>query len=67
VLFAGGLHGYLVTVASKWQRALLIVAGFCLIKPGVVTDLVGAGLAVGVIMTQVAARRATLKPEIAAE
>jgi TRAP-type uncharacterized transport system fused permease subunit len=67
VLFAGGLHGYLVTVASKWQRALLIVAGFCLIKPGVVTDLVGAGLAVAVIMTQVAARRAALKPEIAAE
>jgi TRAP transporter 4TM/12TM fusion protein len=67
VLFAGGLHGYLVTVARKWQRALLIVAGFCLIKPGVVTDLVGAGLAVGVIMTQVAARRAALKPEIAAE
>jgi len=67
VLFAGGLHGYLLTVANNWQRAVLIVAGMCLIKPGLVTDLIGAGLAVAVILTQVAARRAALKAEIAAE
>ena len=68
VLFAAGLHGYLVTAASYWQRAVLIVAGLCLIKPGLMTDLIGAGLAVAIIVTQIAARRAAaLKPEIAAE
>ncbi|HLA21537.1 MAG TPA: TRAP transporter large permease subunit, partial [Pseudolabrys sp.] len=68
VLFAAGLHGYLLTVASYWQRAVLIVAGLCLIKPGLATDLIGAGLAVAIIVTQIAARRAAaLKPEIAAE
>jgi len=67
VLFAAGLHGYLLTAANYWQRAVLIVAGLCLIKPGLATDLVGAALAVAVIATQVAARRAALKAEIAAE
>ena len=64
---SAGLHGYLLTVASNWQRVLLIVAGMGLIKPGLATDLIGAGLAVAVIAAQVAARRAALKPEIAAE
>ena len=68
VLFAAGLHGYLLTAASYWQRAVLIVAGLCLIKPGLTTDLIGAALAVAIIVTQVAAKRAAaLKPEIAAE
>jgi TRAP transporter 4TM/12TM fusion protein len=71
VLFAGGLHGYFLTAAVPWQRVCLIAAGFCLIKPGVVTDMLGAALAVAVIATQIAVRRAELaelaKPEIAAE
>jgi TRAP-type uncharacterized transport system fused permease subunit len=68
VLFAGGLHGYLLTTANLWQRALLVVGGFCLIKPGSLTDLIGIALATIVIVAQVMARRAAEpKVEIAAE
>jgi TRAP-type uncharacterized transport system fused permease subunit len=74
-LFAGGLHGYFLTVATYWQRALLIVAGMMLIKPGLTTDLIGAAFAIIVIGAQVIARRTpavakvakVAKPEIAAE
>ena len=57
-LFAGGLHGYFVTAASYWQRALLVAGGICLVFPGVWTDLAGAGLAAIVIVTQILERRA---------
>jgi TRAP transporter 4TM/12TM fusion protein len=57
IMFAGGLHGYLLTAASYWQRALLLVGGLLLIKPGIYTDLAGAGIAVFVIAAQLAARR----------
>ncbi len=71
--FAGGLHGYYLTAASYWQRALLIVAGLLLIKPGLQSDFIGAALAGVVIATQLIGRRSTVeiakvaKPEIAAE
>jgi len=51
VALAGGLFGWLVGFASAWQRALLVVAALCLIKPGLYTDTVGLvllGLALGV-------------------
>ena len=67
VLFAGGLHGYLIAATNFWQRPLLIAAGLLLIKPGVTSDLVGAALAAMVIGTQLMAKRAMAKPEIAAE
>jgi TRAP transporter 4TM/12TM fusion protein len=67
VLFAGGLHGYLITATNLWQRPMLIVGGLLLIKPGLGSDLVGAALALIVIVTQLLARRASLKPGIAAE
>ena len=56
-LFAGGLHGYFVTAASYWQRALLVAGGICLVFPGVWTDLAGATLAAIVIATQLIERR----------
>jgi TRAP transporter 4TM/12TM fusion protein len=58
VLFAGGLHGYFFTAASYWQRAVLVVAGLCLIKPGLVTDAIGVALAGTVAASQLLARRA---------
>jgi TRAP transporter 4TM/12TM fusion protein len=67
VLFAGGLHRYLITATNFWQRPLLVIAGLLLIKPGLESDLIGAALAIIVIATQVMARRALAKPEIAAE
>jgi TRAP transporter 4TM/12TM fusion protein len=57
VLFAAGLHGYLLTAASPWQRAVLIVGGALLIDPGPVTDTIGAILAALVIVPQYLARR----------
>ncbi len=56
-MFAGGLHGYFITAASYWQRALLTAGGMCLVFPGLWTDLAGAGLAGIVIVTQLLERR----------
>jgi TRAP transporter 4TM/12TM fusion protein len=67
VLFAGGLHGYLITATNIWQRPMLIVGGLLLIKPGLESDLIGAALVLIVIVTQVLARRAVAKAGIAAE
>ena len=57
LLFAAGLHGYFVTAANIWQRALLIVGGLLLIDPGLVTDIIGAAIAVGVAAHQTLAQR----------
>jgi TRAP-type uncharacterized transport system fused permease subunit len=57
LMFAGGLHGYFVTATTHWQRALLVIGGLLLIKPGLETDIIGALAAAVVIATQVAARR----------
>jgi len=58
VLLAAGLFGYLLRPATMPERALLVAAAMMLIKPGWITDLVGAGLAAVVVLMQfVAARR----------
>jgi TRAP transporter 4TM/12TM fusion protein len=57
VLFAGGLHGYFLTAANYWQRALLIFGGLMLIQPGIYTDLAGAAIAAFVIAAQFVVRR----------
>ncbi|MEK9753456.1 MAG: DUF3394 domain-containing protein, partial [Rhodospirillaceae bacterium] len=57
VLLAAGLHGYFITHASMWQRVLMVAAAFCLIKPGIYTDLAGAALAAIVIIGQLIDRR----------
>lgn len=54
---AAGLYGYLIRPALMWERALLIVGALCLIKPGLITDLIGIGLIVVVFMTQKAIAR----------
>ena len=57
LLFAAGLHGYFITAANLWQRALLIVGGFLLIDPGLMTDIAGAVIASVVILAQLYERR----------
>jgi len=57
VCLAGGLFGYLFREAKPWERLLLLVAAFLLIKPGLVTDLVGFGLLAVVLLSQVVLRR----------
>ena len=52
MLFAAGLHGYFVTRAVLWQRALLVAAGLLLVKPGLISDMIGAGLGLAVAGVQ---------------
>jgi TRAP-type uncharacterized transport system fused permease subunit len=57
LLFAGGLHGYFITMANHWQRVLLCAGGLLLIDPNLATDAAGAVLAAVVILTQWYERR----------
>ena len=57
LLFAAGLHGYFIIAAPWWQRVMLIAGGLLLIDPGLVTDIIGAGIAVAVAVIQIASRR----------
>ena len=57
VLLAAGLHGYLITHAAMWQRFLMVAAAFCLIKPGLYTDLAGAALTAIMLAGQLYDRR----------
>ncbi|HEX2255116.1 MAG TPA: TRAP transporter fused permease subunit, partial [Afifellaceae bacterium] len=44
-LLAAGLSGYLIGLANPVSRLLYVGAAFVLIKPGLLTDALGAGLA----------------------
>jgi TRAP transporter 4TM/12TM fusion protein len=57
VALAGGLFGWLVGFASLWQRAVLVVAALCLIKPGLYTDIAGLVLLSVVVGAQLIERR----------
>jgi TRAP transporter 4TM/12TM fusion protein len=57
VLLAAGLAGYLFAHCSVWQRLALVAAAFCLIKPGLWTDVTGATLTFLVVATQLSSRR----------
>jgi TRAP-type uncharacterized transport system fused permease subunit len=64
-IFAAGLHGFLLTHASLWQRGLLIAGGFSLVVPALWTDIAGAVLAAIVIGAQMIGRRTareTMRP-----
>jgi TRAP transporter 4TM/12TM fusion protein len=67
LLFAAGLHGYLLTAANWWQRAALIVGGLLLIDPGLVTDIIGAMIAITVIASQWPAHRAAASAKMQAK
>jgi len=57
ICLAGGLFGWLLAAASRWQQAALLVAALCLIKPGLITDAIGLGLLAVVAAVQWPARR----------
>jgi TRAP transporter 4TM/12TM fusion protein len=44
ICLAAGMFGYLLRAARPWERALLLAAAVLLIKPGLITDLIGLGL-----------------------
>jgi TRAP transporter 4TM/12TM fusion protein len=49
---AAGLYGYLIRPALMWERAILVAGALCLIKPGLITDLIGIGLIALVFASQ---------------
>jgi len=51
-LLASGLHGYFLRAAAFWERWMLVAAAVVLIKPGVVSDLVGLALVLLVVASQ---------------
>jgi TRAP-type uncharacterized transport system fused permease subunit len=57
IALAGGLFGWLIALATLWQRVLLVVAALCLITPGLVTDSIGFGLLALVIGAQLVGKR----------
>ncbi|RPJ45226.1 MAG: TRAP transporter permease [Betaproteobacteria bacterium] len=62
ICLAAGLFGYLFRTARAWERAFLIGAAIMLIKPGLVTDLIGAGLMLAVVFSQLVLRKAEPAP-----
>jgi TRAP-type uncharacterized transport system fused permease subunit len=52
ICLAGSLFGWLLALATFWQRAVLFIAALCLIKPGIYTDLVGIVLLAIVVAAQ---------------
>ncbi|MDP1536444.1 MAG: TRAP transporter permease [Burkholderiales bacterium] len=57
ICLAAGLFGYLFRTARIWERVFLLGAAVALIKPGLVTDLIGAGLVLTVLISQLVIRR----------
>jgi TRAP transporter 4TM/12TM fusion protein len=50
ICLAASLHGWVTKPTVWWERVLLLIAAFLLIKPGLWTDVVGL-LLLGVVMT----------------
>ncbi|MCH2395647.1 MAG: TRAP transporter permease [Oceanibaculum sp.] len=68
VCLAGGLHSYFFWGRARiWERVMLIAAAFVLIKPGLLTDLVGAGLVALTIASQILLRPSEPQPVPASE
>lgn len=52
VALGAGVSGFWSTRLQWWERLLLPVAGILLIDPGLLTDLIGAGIVVAVFASQ---------------
>ena len=57
IALSAGLFGWLIALATLWQRAVLVIAALCLINPGLYTDLVGLGLLAVALAAQWVERR----------
>ncbi len=65
-MLAGGLHGYLLKWMPSWQRPVAIVAAFSLVIPNIYADIVGLGLAAGLLAVQHFSGSETAPPRSAA-
>jgi TRAP-type uncharacterized transport system fused permease subunit len=59
ICLAASLFGWLFTLCLNWHRVLLFVAALCLIKPGLITDVIGLTLLAVVAAAQLLAARAS--------
>ena len=64
ICLAAGLQGYLRDETKIWERLALLVAAICLIKPGLVTDVVGLALLAIVFAAQTLRRRVDRNPAV---
>ena len=62
IALAAGMFGYLFRIARWWERLFLLAAAVLLIKPGLTTDLIGAGLLLVVGFNQLVIRRGEPEP-----
>ena len=62
ICLAASLFGYLFRAARLWERVFLLGAAILLIKPGLITDLIGAGLLAAVAFSQIVLRKAEPPP-----
>lgn len=46
IALAAGLQGWLLTLASPVERTILVIAGLCMIEPGLMLDLIGLALVI---------------------
>ena len=49
---AAGLQGWLLRLATPWERVVLVIAAFLLIKPGYISDAIGLVLLGVVLLAQ---------------
>jgi len=61
ILLSAGLMGWFVGETRLWQRGLLVLSAILLIKPGLTTDLVGAGIALIVGLWQTVEKKRVAK------
>src|SRR5690606_6658084 len=66
-LLAAGLHGYLLRPARWWERLMLVAAALVLIDPGLMTDMIGLGLLLIVLVSQKLLRSPEVEPVPAGE
>ena len=52
ICLSAALHGWLTKPTVWWERVLLGFAAFCLIKPGIYTDILGLSLLGAVLVSQ---------------
>ncbi len=57
ILLSAGLMGWFMGETKLWQRGLLVFSAILLIKPGLTTDLLGAGIALILALWQAVERR----------
>jgi TRAP transporter 4TM/12TM fusion protein len=57
IALAGSVQNWLLTRCAVWERVVLLTAAIALIKPGLITDAIGFGLLLLVLLVQLARRR----------